>query len=183
MVRKIEWRITHVAERIAAARSAVALGHAEQQALEPLMSPPFSAGGLEGMQLQLFPLGYLRRDDNTPGSNFEEKCGFFLVCPRGVYMKCRAFVGSEARVFEHQYAEREPFGRAGFCRLIDKAGSDDCVVVGIEILDVRQELTTQVKGGPFGSVVDQMKVTLAPNLGSMEVMREIRAVDGDRGFG
>merc|ERR1719272_328495 len=98
-------------------------------------------------------------------------------------MKCRAFVGSEARVFEHQYAEREPFGRAGFCRLIDKAGSDDCVVVGIEILDVRQELTTQVKGGPFGSVVDQMKVTLAPNLGSMEVMREIRAVDGDRGFG
>merc|ERR1719218_400583 len=89
-------------------------------------------------------------------------------------MKCRAIVGDQVKTFEHQYTEREPFGRANFCRLIDKAGNDDCVVCGIEILDVRQELTTQVKGGPFGSIVDQMKVTLAPSLGSMEVMRELR---------
>merc|ERR1719456_636970 len=54
MVKRIEWRIARVSERIAAARAAVAAGQAEQEALEPLLSPPFSAGGLEGMQLQLF---------------------------------------------------------------------------------------------------------------------------------
>merc|ERR1719218_122753 len=96
-------------------------------------------------------------------------------------MKCRAIVGDQVKTFEHQYTEREPFGRANFCRLIDKAGMDDCVVCGIEIMDIRQELTTQVKGGPYGSIVDQMKVTLAPSLGSMEVMRELRDA-GDRGF-
>lgn len=180
MVRKIEWRIVHVSERISAARAAASSGHAELEALEPLLSPPFSAGGLEGLQLQLYPLGYLRRDDVTPSSHYEEKCGFFLVCPRGVYMKCRAFVGDQVKVFEHQYTEREPFGRAQFCRLIDKAGIDDAVVCGIEILDVRQELTTQVKGGPYGSIVDQMKVTLAPSLGSMEVMRELRDAEDKR---
>jgi hypothetical protein len=188
MVKRIEWRVVRVSERIAAARAAVAAGKAEEEALEPLLSPLFSAGGLEGMQLQLFPLGYLRRDDQMPSSNYEEKCGFFLVCPRGVYLKCRAFVGDQVKIFEHQYTDREPFGRANFCRLIDKAGNDDCVVCGIEILDVRQELTTQVKGGPFGSVVDQMKVTLAPSLGSMEVMRELRDASdkparGDRDAG
>jgi len=173
MVRRIEWRIVDISKRIAAARAAVASGHAEKEALEPLLSPTFSAGGLEGLQLQLYPLGYLRRDDVMPSSNYEEKCGFFLVCPRGVYMKCQAFVGNQAKIFEHQYTEREPFGRAQFCRLIDKAGNDDSVVCGIEIQDVRQEATTQVKGGPFGGIVDQMKVTLVPNLGSMEVMREL----------
>lgn len=180
MVKRIEWRIVRISERIAAARAAVASGQAEREALEPLLSPTFSAGGLEGLQLQLYPLGYLRRDDAMPASNFEEKCGFFLVCPRGVYMKCRAFVGDQVKIFEHQYAEREPYGRPSFCRLMDKAGNDDCVLCGIEILDVRQELTTQVKGGPFGSIVDQMKVTLAPSLGSMEVMRELRDAS-DRG--
>jgi hypothetical protein len=174
MVKRIEWRIVHVSERIAAARSAVAAGHAELEALEPLLSPPFSAGGVEGLQLQLYPFGFLRRDDVMPSSNYEEKCSFYLVCPRGVYMKCRAFVGDQVKIFENHYTEREPLGRANFCRLIDKAGNDDSVICGIEILDVRQELTTQVKGGPGGSMVDQMKVTLAPSLGGMEFMRELR---------
>merc|ERR1712054_598561 len=83
MVKKVEWRVGHISERIAAARAAAS---DRGEALEPVMSPMFSAGGLEDLQLHLYPLGYLRRDERMPTSTFEEKCSFFLVCPKGTYV-------------------------------------------------------------------------------------------------
>mmetsp|Transcript_84401 Transcript_84401/g.243635 ORF Transcript_84401/g.243635 Transcript_84401/m.243635 type:complete len:680 (-) Transcript_84401:216-2255(-) len=169
MVRRVEWRIAHVSERLAAAREAAALRSGDdEEALEPLCSPPFAAAGYEGLQLQLYPVGYRPRGD--------ESCGFFLVCPRGMFVKCRAFVGDAVRNFEHQYDAREPYGRGSFCRLADKVDGDDSVVCGIEFLEVRQEQTAQVRGGPFGNTADQLKVVNNPSVGGMEVVRELREV-------
>jgi len=147
----------------------------DEEALEPLCSPPFAAAGFEGLQLQLYPLGYRPRG--------EESCGFFLVCPKGLYVKCRAYIGDQVRNFEHQYDVREPYGRGSFCRLADKADADDCVVCGIEILEVRQEQTTQVKGGPFGNVADQLKIVTNPSAGGMEAVRELRELPSGGGTG
>jgi len=169
MVRRVEWRISRVTERLAAAREA-ATTIGDDEALEPLCSPPFAAAGFEGLQLQLYPLGYRPRGD--------ESCGFFLVCPRGLFVKCRAFVGDSSRTFEHQYDAREPYGRGSFCRLSDKADGDDCVVCGVEFLEVRQEQTAQVRGGPFGNVADQLKIVCNPSVGGMEVIRELRELHG-----
>jgi len=165
MVRRVEWRISRVSERLAAAKEA-AVSMLDGEALEPLVSPQFAAAGFEGLQLQLYPLGYRPRSDDA--------CGFFVTCPKGVYMKCRAFVADNVRNFEHHYESREPYGRGSFCRLADKVDADDCVVCGVEFTEVRQEQTTQVRGGPFGNVADQLKLVSNPALNSMEVVRELR---------
>lgn len=165
MVRRIEWRVARVSERVAAAKHA-ASSMIDDEAMEPIVSPAFAAGGIEGLQLQLYPIGYRSRG--------EESCGFFLTCPRGTYVKCKAFVGDAVRTFEHQYDVKEPFGRGSFCRLLDKAEGDDCIVCGIELLEIRQEATLQVRGGPFGTVADQLKVVSNPSVGGMEAVRELR---------
>mmetsp|Transcript_53493 Transcript_53493/g.148284 ORF Transcript_53493/g.148284 Transcript_53493/m.148284 type:complete len:763 (-) Transcript_53493:107-2395(-) len=165
LARRVEWRIARASERLAAARTAAAGGDGTS---EPLCSPAFAAAGLEGLQLQLYPLGYRTRSDET--------CGFFLVCPRGVYVKCRAFVGDASRTFDYQYESREPYGRGSFCRLADKIGDDDSITCGVEFLEVRQEQSSEVRGGPFGNVVDQMKIVSSPANGGMEVVRELREI-------
>eukprot|EP00928_Gymnodinium_smaydae_P026061 TRINITY_DN20568_c0_g1_i1.p1 TRINITY_DN20568_c0_g1~~TRINITY_DN20568_c0_g1_i1.p1 ORF type:complete len:856 (-),score=192.77 TRINITY_DN20568_c0_g1_i1:34-2337(-) len=166
MVRRVEWKVARIKERVRLAARALEDRAPDEDALEPICSPPFSAAGLEGLQLHLYPMGYRPRGDG--------QCGLFLVCPRGVFLRCRAFVGDASRVFEHQFEAREPYGRGSFCRLEDKADSDDTVTCGIEILEVRQELVAQVRGGPFGNVADQLKVTLNPNATSMDLVRELR---------
>lgn len=166
MVRRVEWRVSRISERLAAARSA-ANSKGDDEALEPIVSPPFAAAGLEGLQLQLYPLGYRPRG--------EESCGFFLTCPRGVYVKCKAFVGDAIRNFEHQYDDREPYGRGSFCRLSDKVESDDSVLCGIEFVEVRLEQTLQVRHGPFGSLQDQLKVVSNAAIGGvLESIRELK---------
>mmetsp|Transcript_76872 Transcript_76872/g.135420 ORF Transcript_76872/g.135420 Transcript_76872/m.135420 type:complete len:740 (+) Transcript_76872:50-2269(+) len=166
MVRKIEWRITRVSERVAAAKAASnSIGNDE--ALEPIVSPPFAAGGFEGMQLHLYPLGYRPKGEDM-------MCGFFLLCPKGMYVKCRAFIGDAVRNWDHVFEEREPYGRGSFCRLADKADSDDSVVCGVELLEIRMEHTSQVRHGPFGSVGDQLKLVSQPSIGSMEMVRELK---------
>lgn len=172
MVRRVEWRVSRITERLAAAREAGS-SMGDDEALEPLLSPPFAAAGFEGLQLQLYPLGYRPRGD--------EACGFFLTCPKGMYVKCKAFVGDNVRNFEHQYDTREPYGRGSFCRLIDKVDADDCVVCGVEFLEVRQEQTTQVRGGPFGNTADQLKLVNNPSVGGMEVIRELKELPGPSG--
>eukprot|EP00933_Yihiella_yeosuensis_P006337 TRINITY_DN111028_c0_g1_i1.p1 TRINITY_DN111028_c0_g1~~TRINITY_DN111028_c0_g1_i1.p1 ORF type:complete len:761 (-),score=175.29 TRINITY_DN111028_c0_g1_i1:159-2420(-) len=168
MVRRIEWRIARISERVHAAREA-ARSIGNEEALEPICSPPFAAGGFEGLQLHLYPLGY--RPSKMSG---EEQCGFFLLCPKGMYVKCRAFIGDSVRNFEHHYDEREPYGRGSFCRLLDKVLEDDSIVVGIELQEIRMEHTLQVRPGPFGSVADQLKLVSSLNVASMEPVRELR---------
>eukprot|EP00747_Dinoflagellata_sp_TGD_P211033 gnl/TRDRNA2_/TRDRNA2_84239_c0_seq2.p1 gnl/TRDRNA2_/TRDRNA2_84239_c0~~gnl/TRDRNA2_/TRDRNA2_84239_c0_seq2.p1 ORF type:complete len:783 (+),score=166.50 gnl/TRDRNA2_/TRDRNA2_84239_c0_seq2:62-2410(+) len=167
MVRRVEWCVARVPERLAAARLAAAAR--VDEAWDPLVSPPFAAAGFEGLQMQLYPLGYRAQTG-------DEQCGFFLICPRGVYLKCRAFVGDSVRTFEHRYDAREPFGRGSFCRLGDKVGEDGCVICGVELLEIRQEQSAQVRGGPFGNVADQLKVVLNPSLGCMDGVRELREI-------
>jgi len=173
-VRRIEWRVSRISERLRDARAASASSVNDGEALEPICSPLFAAAGLDGLQLQLYPLGYRPRGDEGCGGGADSQCGFFLVCPTGTHIKCRAFIGDSIRTFEHHYDTHEPYGRGSFCRLTEKVGDDDSVVCGVEFLEVRQELTTQVRGGPFGNIVDQMKLTLVPSSGAMETVREIR---------
>lgn len=164
MVRRIEWRVSNISERVAAARAAAdAVGHED---LEPIISPPFAAAGFEGLQFYLYPLGYRPKGD--------EMCGFFLLCPKGMHVKCKAFIGDAFRNFEHAYDTREPYGRANFCRIVDKADSSDAVVCGVELQEVRMEHTLQIRHGPFGKVTDQLKLVSQPPHGSMETVREIK---------
>eukprot|EP00927_Polykrikos_kofoidii_P056217 TRINITY_DN50381_c0_g1_i1.p1 TRINITY_DN50381_c0_g1~~TRINITY_DN50381_c0_g1_i1.p1 ORF type:complete len:860 (+),score=172.99 TRINITY_DN50381_c0_g1_i1:39-2618(+) len=172
-VRRVEWRVARIQERVNRARIAMEERFGDDEALEPICSPPFSAAGIEGLQFQLYPMGYRSRGDG--------QCGFFLLCPGGVFMKCRVWVGDAVRVFEHHFDTREPYGRGSFCRLLDKADEEDAVTCGIEILEVRHDYTMQVRGGAFGQVADQMKVTLNPNVTSMELVRELREIqDGPK---
>ncbi|CAJ1447825.1 unnamed protein product [Effrenium voratum] len=165
MVKRVEWRVGQISERIAAARAAVA-AMGEEEAWQPIVSPPFAAGGFEGLQLHLYPLGY-----RTKG---EEMCGFFLVGPKGMYVKCKAFVGDMVRNWDHHFDEKEPYGRGNFCRLLDKVDGEDSVLCGIELQEIRMEHTSQVRGGPFGSIIDEMKLVAHPSVGSMELIRELR---------
>eukprot|EP00928_Gymnodinium_smaydae_P033996 TRINITY_DN24198_c0_g1_i2.p1 TRINITY_DN24198_c0_g1~~TRINITY_DN24198_c0_g1_i2.p1 ORF type:complete len:759 (-),score=188.83 TRINITY_DN24198_c0_g1_i2:16-2292(-) len=99
MVRRVEWRLTRVSERLEVARRAFSAGSPiDDEALEPWVTPPFAAAGLEGLRLHIYPLGYRPRGD--------EMCGFFLSCPKGVFVRCRLFVGDAFRVFEHSYDTR-----------------------------------------------------------------------------
>merc|ERR1719362_278936 len=140
LVRRVEWRIARVSERLAAARTSLeSVGNEEG----PICSPPFAAAGAEGLQLQLYPLGYRSRNDDM--------CGLFLVCPKGMHVKCRISVGDAFRTFEHEFEAREPYGRGSLCRLSDKADRDDTVVCAVEFLEVRLAQSSQVRIGPFGS--------------------------------
>lgn len=166
MIRRVEWRISQVAQHIAAAKAA-----RSDEVLEPLISPPFSAGGLDGLQLRFYPTGYRAQTDGS--------CGLFLLCPPGIHIKCKAFVGDVVKVFENTFEEREPYGRGSFCRLADKLAEDGSLVCGIELLEVRNVLTAEIKGGPFGNVEDQVTV-LTGLAGGMDVVRQLRDAAGAR---
>ncbi|CAK9072395.1 unnamed protein product, partial [Durusdinium trenchii] len=165
MVKRIEWRVGRISEHVNAVRAA-ANSMGEEEGWQPIVSPPFAAGGFENLQLHLYPLGYRVKG--------EDSCGFFLVCPKGMYVKCKAFVGDMVRVWDHYYEEREPYGRGNFCRLLDKVENDDSILCGIELQEIRLEQQTQVRGGPFGSVVDEVKLIAQPSTGGMEMVRELR---------
>lgn len=165
MVKRIEWRVGRISEHVAAVRAAASSG-GEEEGWQPIVSPPFAAGGFENLQLHFYPLGYRVKG--------EDSCGFFLVCPKGMYVKCKAFVGDMVRVWDHHYEEQEPYGRGNFCRLLDKVENDDSILCGIELQEIRLEQTTQVRGGPFGSVVDEVKLVAQPSMGGMEMVRELR---------
>jgi len=167
LVRKVEWRIARVSERLAIARTSLeSVGNEEG----PICSPPFAAAGAEGLQLQLYPLGYRSRNDDM--------CGLFLVCPKGMYVKCRISVGDAFRTFEHEFEAREPYGRGSLCRLSDKADRDDSVVCAVEFLEVRLAQSSQVRSGPFGSTADELKIIFNPAHGGMEPVRELRELPG-----
>mmetsp|Transcript_11067 Transcript_11067/g.29279 ORF Transcript_11067/g.29279 Transcript_11067/m.29279 type:complete len:858 (-) Transcript_11067:8-2581(-) len=166
LVRRVEWRVTQVSKRLDAARRAYAgTSPMDDEALEPLISPPFSAAGLEGLQLHLYPIGRRPKGD--------ELCSFYLLCPKGVSVRCKAFVGDAFCTFEHSYDSREPYGRGSLCRIGDKAGGDDSVVCGVEFAEVRQESMAKVKGGPYGNFVDQLKVVMSPSGGGLHSVREL----------
>jgi len=64
----------------------------------------------------------------------------------------RTFVGDSVRVFDHAFDDATPYGRGSFCRLAEKADTHDCVVCGVELLEVREEVTTRMRPGAFGLV-------------------------------
>jgi len=156
LVRRVEWHLLNVSEKKASV----------EDSLDPICSPTFSAGGIDGLEMYLYPCGYRATSDTH--------CGFFLVCPKGVQVKFRAFVGDAVRTIEHKYENRGPFGRGGFCRLMDKVDENDSLVCGIELLEIQQELSVKVKATANGISSDQLKLTLHPSLGGMDVVRELR---------
>eukprot|EP00929_Paragymnodinium_shiwhaense_P085902 TRINITY_DN46377_c0_g1_i1.p1 TRINITY_DN46377_c0_g1~~TRINITY_DN46377_c0_g1_i1.p1 ORF type:complete len:985 (-),score=289.14 TRINITY_DN46377_c0_g1_i1:130-3084(-) len=179
LVRKIEWKVQRVSQHIQATSQEVesAADPDNADAPEPLLSPGVLAAGLaEEMQLMLYPVGsdpYGSLSSRPPaarrasGAARRLGCGFFLVCPAGTYVKCRAFVGKSERVFEHRYEARGPYGFDGWCTLADEVTEDDSVMCGVELLAVQHEcLSSQA-----AAVEQQVKLTLNPDLKCMESVR------------
>jgi len=106
---------------------------------ECICSPLFSAGGVDNLQLQFYPNGYRAKQ---PGN-----CGFFLKAPVGSYLKCRAFVGSVDKVFEHTFDTSAPYGRGNFCRTSKALANGTDMRCGIEILEVYQDWTKVTNRG------------------------------------
>merc|ERR1719161_741165 len=132
MVRRVEWQIAEINERI--------LRSAEEDPDEDplIMSPQFSAAGIENMQIYLYPKGYRTKHEGV--------CGLFLLCPQGVYVKCRAYVGDVEKVFEHHFEETPPvpYGRGSFCQIARQVDQQsDTLTVGIELLEIQQETHTK----------------------------------------
>lgn len=168
MVRRVEWKILQVPDYIGAAAKG------EEDGLEPLVSPLFSVAGMDNVQLRFYPKGYR--------SVTEGACGIFLVCPGGYRIKCRAFVGNHAKLIEHTYEEREPYGRGAFCRLIDKLNEDGSLTCGVEFEEVRTTASSACRGSPFGNVKDDVKFVVSDATdASLVGVRELHEIPTGRG--
>ncbi|CAJ1397659.1 unnamed protein product [Effrenium voratum] len=121
MVKRVEWLLTE-ADQL------------ERQFPheQPICSPVFSAGGVDGMQFIFYPMGYR---DSTEGF-----CSLFLYCPAGVHIKCNLNAGSQKRDASNHFKEAGAFGRCNFCRLDSAIDSDtNTALLWLEIEEVIQE--------------------------------------------
>mmetsp|Transcript_31249 Transcript_31249/g.72282 ORF Transcript_31249/g.72282 Transcript_31249/m.72282 type:complete len:772 (-) Transcript_31249:33-2348(-) len=99
---------------------------------QPICSPVFSAGGVDGMQFIFYPMGYR---DSTEGF-----CSLFLYCPAGVNIKCNLNAGSQKRDASNHFRDAGAFGRCNFCRLDSAVDSDtNTALLWLEIEEVIQE--------------------------------------------
>lgn len=131
-VRRAEWRIQGVSRLLEACR----IG-------EAVDSPPFSAVGLDKLQLHFYPKGC----DRDPSAGNSQPCALYVSAPPRVSMKATLCVGSHQRHFEHRFARRgDVGGRSKFCSLEHQIDCDDAVVVAIDI----SEVETSIPDAPFG---------------------------------
>lgn len=126
MVRKVEWRV----EQASLLRKCFPEG-------EPICSTPFSAAGIEGMQLIFYPSGY---SGATAGY-----CSLYFFAPAGATLRCVLIAGGQRREAHHSFQDSGAFGRTNFCRLegvIDE--EDDTVLLGIEIEEAHQDMQASI---------------------------------------
>jgi hypothetical protein len=100
-----------------------------------LWSPEFSAGGLRKLQLEFFPNG---RETAT----LNGYCSLFFWCPEGTHVRYQLFVGSHKRApDEDNFDTRMGHGHSNLCHMLSEIDSqNDCVTVGVEILDVQKTI-------------------------------------------
>lgn len=154
MCKKVEWKISNISKRINGTDPSVAG--------VPMLSPTFTIGGIEEVQLLFYPKGYFPK--------FSDACGFFVCVPRGgAYLKCRAYVGDMFRDLDHEYTDKSglTFGRGSFCNIVDAIDKKkDELRVGIIIQEAVQYKAHLDKAS--GSM---LKVALQPDLGNIEQVR------------
>eukprot|EP00928_Gymnodinium_smaydae_P023914 TRINITY_DN19542_c0_g4_i1.p1 TRINITY_DN19542_c0_g4~~TRINITY_DN19542_c0_g4_i1.p1 ORF type:complete len:744 (+),score=218.34 TRINITY_DN19542_c0_g4_i1:95-2326(+) len=149
LVRRVEWRV----EQASRLKQCFGAG-------EPLCSPPFTAAGLEGLQLVFYPSGYFGANDGY--------CSLFLFGPAGASVKCNLMLGPQKREASHVFTEAGCFGRANFCRFEQTVdASEDTVLVGIEINEAHQDTVATTShpttgDGPISAVESTVKLRESP---------------------
>mmetsp|Transcript_10571 Transcript_10571/g.20384 ORF Transcript_10571/g.20384 Transcript_10571/m.20384 type:complete len:756 (-) Transcript_10571:31-2298(-) len=126
MVRRIEWRV----EQAGLLRRCFPLG-------ESLCSAPFSAAGIENMQLIFYPSGY--------GNCTEGFCSLFLFGPAGTTLRATLWAGSQRRDVSHYFEEPGAFGRTNFCRFDSAIDvEEDTVRIALEVEEAHQDVQATV---------------------------------------
>jgi len=124
-----------------------------------ICSPVFSAAGIDGMQLMLYPSGYLGTSDGY--------CALYLFCPSGVTLRGHLSVGKQKREANYTFNEAGAFGRSNFCRYDGLADeSTDTLLLVLEIDECRQDITTVVGDPP--PIRGEIKLTKLPNQVSLQ---------------
>lgn len=116
-VRRVEWNLQKCSETIR-----------KMSNNQCIWSSSFSAMGVPDMQLEFFPQG---RETSQKGF-----CALFLWCPGHLKLKYRLEVGSHASIDEDVFTSRIGHGHSNFCFLEAQIDDKDCLVIGLEILEV-----------------------------------------------
>eukprot|EP00929_Paragymnodinium_shiwhaense_P003004 TRINITY_DN103371_c0_g1_i1.p1 TRINITY_DN103371_c0_g1~~TRINITY_DN103371_c0_g1_i1.p1 ORF type:complete len:822 (-),score=197.77 TRINITY_DN103371_c0_g1_i1:367-2832(-) len=139
---------------------------------EPIASPIFSAAGVEGMQLILYPSGYTGATEGY--------CSLFLYCPAGVTVRCTLSVGNQTRDAHNTFVEAAAYGRVNFCMYKgtwDK--QSDVLTVAFEVQEIYQEFNTPGTNKDVASIVKMIRVpgskglTETNNLPSLWTMKSL----------
>jgi len=126
MVRRIEWRV----EQAGLLRRCFPSG-------ESLCSAPFSAAGIENMQLIFYPSGY--------GGCTEGFCSLFLFGPAGTTLRASLWAGNQRRDVSHYFEEPGAFGRTNFCRFESAIDAEeDTVRIALEVEEAHQDIQATV---------------------------------------
>ena len=76
-----------------------------------LQSPTFSAAGLHGLKLQVYPRGTTAESGH---------CALFLFAPEGSRLKCRLIIDeTESEAFDHMYESSTHWGYSDLCPIQD----------------------------------------------------------------
>jgi len=126
-VRRVEWRVEGASRLLEMIRAG-----------ESVDSSPFSAAGIEKMQLHFYPRGC---DISEKVSANAQACSIYLSGPQRTTLRGTLFVGSHARQFEHRYqAKGDRGGRERFCKLDSMLDAEDSVTLAVEIAEVESYL-------------------------------------------
>ena len=150
---RVEWKVSNIASKIKDCPKG-----------QSLWSPEFSAAGLRNLQLEFFPCG---RESAT----LDGFCSVFFWCPEGTHIKYELFVGGHRRApDEDVYDTRMGHGHSNFCLLAAELDpKDDSVTLGVEILDVRKEIS-------FGSGLKVVRPSLSSLIGRYTAVVEHRHI-------
>mmetsp|Transcript_131143 Transcript_131143/g.298559 ORF Transcript_131143/g.298559 Transcript_131143/m.298559 type:complete len:782 (+) Transcript_131143:27-2372(+) len=125
-VRRVEWKIDNISQVLASHDCGAHLN-----------SPCFSVGGVDRVQLQLFP--------NACNDNVKDGfCSMFVTFPKGTRAEVVLFIGDHRRRVEHLFSEdNEHAGKPQFCMLRDQVDEvTDSVLVGLEIVQLSTDVET-----------------------------------------
>eukprot|EP00416_Gambierdiscus_australes_P013283 CAMPEP_0171135954 /NCGR_PEP_ID=MMETSP0766_2-20121228/130658_1 /TAXON_ID=439317 /ORGANISM="Gambierdiscus australes, Strain CAWD 149" /LENGTH=745 /DNA_ID=CAMNT_0011599471 /DNA_START=12 /DNA_END=2249 /DNA_ORIENTATION=+ len=126
MVRRIEWRV----EQASLLRRCFPNG-------ESMCSAPFSAAGIENMQMMFYPSGY--------GGCSDGFCSVYLWAPAGTTLKCSLWAGNQRRDASHYFEEPGAFGRTNFCRFESAVDVDeDTVTLALDVEEAHQDVQATV---------------------------------------
>lgn len=124
-VRRVEWTIPGITERIKTQEKGLSI-----------WSPEFSARGINGIQLEFFCNGR----ESTTITGF---CSLFLWCPSGTKIKYQLSVGKHIRApDEDTYDGRMGHGHSNFC-MLEAEIVEDSITVAVDILEVEKMANVQ----------------------------------------